>query len=63
MTGPGILRGNPFSGVPLDRIHHLREDQAWLDAGRWEVDIAGTRNPARVSLRPMYDADMARIRA
>ena len=25
-------RTNPFSGVPLDRIHHLRNDQAWLDA-------------------------------
>lgn len=32
MTGPGAIRGNPFSGVPLDRVHHLREDSAWLDA-------------------------------
>jgi 4-methylaminobutanoate oxidase (formaldehyde-forming) len=38
-------------------------DQAWLDAGRWEVDVAGRRYPARVSLRPMYDPEMARIRA
>jgi len=32
MHGPGVLRGNPFSGVPLDRVHHLREDTAWLNA-------------------------------
>lgn len=36
---------------------------AWLDAGRWEVDIAGTKYPAAVSLRPMYDPTMARIKA
>jgi 4-methylaminobutanoate oxidase (formaldehyde-forming) len=38
-------------------------DQAWLDAGQWEVDIAGTRYPAQVSLRPMYDPNMERIKA
>ncbi|MGD9539201.1 MAG: NAD(+) diphosphatase [Alphaproteobacteria bacterium] len=32
MQGPGWLRGNPFSGVPLDRVYQRREDQAWLDA-------------------------------
>ncbi len=35
----------------------------WLAAGRWEVDIAGTRYPAEVSLRPMYDPTSARVRA
>jgi glycine cleavage system aminomethyltransferase T/glycine/D-amino acid oxidase-like deaminating enzyme len=35
----------------------------WLGAGSWEVDIAGTRVPAAVSLRPMYDPTNARIRA
>jgi 4-methylaminobutanoate oxidase (formaldehyde-forming) len=38
-------------------------DQAWCEAGRWEVDIAGRRYPARASLRPMYDAEMKRIKA
>jgi 4-methylaminobutanoate oxidase (formaldehyde-forming) len=38
-------------------------DQAWLDAGRWEVDIAGTRFPARASLKSMYDPDLKRVRA
>ena len=36
--------------------------RAWLDAGSWEVDIAGTRYPARLSLRPLYDAANERIR-
>ncbi len=35
----------------------------WLNSGTWEVDIAGTRHPAEVSLRPMYDPTNARIRA
>jgi glycine cleavage system aminomethyltransferase T len=35
----------------------------WLDAGTWEVDIAGERYDASVSLRPMYDPTSARVRA
>jgi 4-methylaminobutanoate oxidase (formaldehyde-forming) len=35
----------------------------WLAAGTWELDIAGTRYPAEVSLRPMYDPTSARVRA
>jgi 4-methylaminobutanoate oxidase (formaldehyde-forming) len=35
----------------------------WLDAGTWEVDIAGERYAADVSLRPMYDPTSARVRA
>ncbi len=37
--------------------------QAWLDAGAWEVDIAGSRHPARVSLRPLYDPTNSTILA
>jgi len=37
-------------------------DQAYLDAGRWEVDIAGRLFPARASLRPLYDPEMQRIK-
>ena len=36
---------------------------SWLAAGRWEIDIAGKRHPASVSLRPLYDPDMKRIKA
>jgi glycine cleavage system aminomethyltransferase T/glycine/D-amino acid oxidase-like deaminating enzyme len=35
----------------------------WLDAGTWQVDIAGERYAAQVSLRPMYDPTSARVRA
>jgi 4-methylaminobutanoate oxidase (formaldehyde-forming) len=38
-------------------------DQAWLDAGAWTVEIAGREYPAITSLRPLYDPQMARIRA
>jgi glycine cleavage system aminomethyltransferase T/glycine/D-amino acid oxidase-like deaminating enzyme len=43
------------AGVPID-THYLQ-------AGEWEVDIAGRRYPATVSLRPMYDPKMERVRA
>jgi 4-methylaminobutanoate oxidase (formaldehyde-forming) len=36
--------------------------QAWLDAGTWEVDIAGRLYPAITSLKPLYDPDMKRIK-
>ncbi len=36
---------------------------AWLAAGRWEVDVAGVRVPARASLRPLYDPDMKRVKS
>jgi glycine cleavage system aminomethyltransferase T/glycine/D-amino acid oxidase-like deaminating enzyme len=37
-------------------------DQAYLDGGRWEVDIAGRRYPALASLRPLYDPEGKRIK-
>jgi heterotetrameric sarcosine oxidase gamma subunit len=41
-------------GVPVD--------QAWLDAGSWEVEVAGCRHPAALSLAPLYDPKMIRIK-
>jgi 4-methylaminobutanoate oxidase (formaldehyde-forming) len=38
-------------------------NKAYLEEGRWEVDIAGRKYPAEVSLKPMYDPTMARIKA
>ncbi len=38
-------------------------DPAYLQAGKWEVEVAGKLYPAEVSLRPMYDPTMARIKA
>ncbi len=34
----------------------------WLGAGAWEVDVAGTRYPATVTLRPPYDPRSERVR-
>jgi 4-methylaminobutanoate oxidase (formaldehyde-forming) len=38
-------------------------DAAYLEGGTWEVDIAGKRYPARLSLQPYYDPAMERVRA
>lgn len=35
----------------------------YLESGKWEVDVAGTKYPAVVSLKPMYDPTMARVKA
>jgi 4-methylaminobutanoate oxidase (formaldehyde-forming) len=37
-------------------------DAAWLAAGQWEVDVAGKWVPAALSIRPLYDPDMKRIK-
>jgi 4-methylaminobutanoate oxidase (formaldehyde-forming) len=36
---------------------------AYLKDGRWAIEIAGIIYPAEVSLRPLYDPDMKRIRS
>ncbi len=38
-------------------------DQAWLDRGTWEVDIAGKLYPAVASLKPLYDPESKRVKA
>ena len=35
---------------------------AYLDTGTWDVDIAGTRYPAVVSLKPLYDPELKRVK-
>ncbi|MFM8567274.1 MAG: FAD-dependent oxidoreductase [Gemmatimonadota bacterium] len=58
--------GHTLGGaVGLAMIERADEpiDQRWLDAGRWDVEIAGARHPARCSLAPLYDPTNARIRA
>ncbi len=36
--------------------------KAFVETGTWEVDIAGTRYPAGVSLAPMYDPSNSKIK-
>ena len=38
-------------------------DAAWLEAGKWEVEVAGQRWPAVTSLKPLYDPEMKRIKS
>ena len=38
-------------------------DADYFKNGEWEVDIAGRRYPAKVSLRPIYDPGMERVKA
>ena len=38
-------------------------DEAFLNSGKWEVDIAGRSYPAIVSARPLYDPESKRIHA
>ena len=38
-------------------------DPAYLQGGQWEVEVAGKVYPAQVSLRPLYDPNMTRIKA
>ena len=37
--------------------------QAYLDAGSWEVEIAGKSYPAVASLKPLYDPENKRIKS
>jgi 4-methylaminobutanoate oxidase (formaldehyde-forming) len=36
--------------------------KAYLDRGSWEVEIAGTKYPAVISIRPLYDPTSERVR-
>ncbi len=36
--------------------------EEWIAAGRYEVEVAAERIPARVSVRPFYDASRARVK-
>lgn len=38
-------------------------DQAFLDRGIWDVDIAGQRYPVIASLKPLYDPAMKRVKS
>ena len=49
----GLAMVEDEAGIPAEAI----------EEGRFEIDIAGVRYPARASLRPMYDPDRLRIKA
>jgi len=41
------------AGLPVDAV----------DSSAFEIDVAGTRYPARASVRPMYDPERRRVTA
>ncbi len=49
----GLAMVEDEAGIPAEAI----------EEGRFEIDIAGVRYPARASLRPLYDPDRLRIKA
>ena len=56
--------GHTLGGsVGLAMVEGDPVDLAYLEEGTWEVDIAGNIYPAEVSLKPMYDPGMTRIKA
>jgi 4-methylaminobutanoate oxidase (formaldehyde-forming) len=57
----GFTLGGAVGLAMLDAGQPL--DEAWLNEGRFEVDIAGKLHPAVASLKPLYDPDMKRIKA
>jgi glycine cleavage system aminomethyltransferase T/glycine/D-amino acid oxidase-like deaminating enzyme len=52
------------SPVALGLVSHptAAADKAWIEAGRWEVDLAGERLAAAVSFRAPYDPAGLRVR-
>jgi glycine cleavage system aminomethyltransferase T/glycine/D-amino acid oxidase-like deaminating enzyme len=58
--GSAPLPDGKAVGVPSPRLAAL--DQAAIDAATWDVEIAGTRHAATVSLRPLFDPENKKIR-
>jgi len=58
----GHTLGGAVGLAMIETEHAEPINQAYLDEGTWEVDIAGRRHEARVSIRPLYDPDMKRVR-
>ena len=56
--------GHTLGGaVGLAFVHGDPADKAFIESGEWEVEVGARRYPATVSLRPMYDPAMQRVRA
>jgi 4-methylaminobutanoate oxidase (formaldehyde-forming) len=56
--------GHTLGGaVGLAMVEGDPVDAAYIEEGKWEVDIAGTIYPAEVSLKPLYDPGMTKIKA
>jgi 4-methylaminobutanoate oxidase (formaldehyde-forming) len=47
---------------PVESEGEIITDE-FVSSGKYEIDIAGTRFPAKVSLKPMYDPGLKRVRS
>ncbi len=56
----GFTLGGAVGLAMVEATEPITQD--WLDAGQWEVDVAGERFPAVACLRPLYDPTMDRVR-
>ena len=58
---------NSLTKISLRTIKVERGDipltKKYFESGKWEVDIAGVRYPATVSLSPLYDPKNSKIKA
>ena len=57
-----MVIGASVGMVYVKRADGAGIDAAWLEGGRFEVDLAGNRLAAKVSLRCPYDPTGARIK-
>ena len=59
----------PHSPSPLASVELAPKDpilgvtEAYVTSGRWEIEIACERHPARAQLVPPYDPKSLRVRA
>ena len=61
IVGTGLIGASVGLGY-VKRDDGQAIDAAWLDGGRFEVDLAGTRLRAKLSLRAPYDPAGVRIK-
>ncbi len=59
------MYGHTLGGaIGLGYVQHVDSvDQAFIDAGSYEIEVAGHKIAATASLRPMYDPTSARVKA
>ena len=57
----GFTLGGAVGLAMIEAKQHV--DQVYLDAGAWELEVAGARHACIVSLKPLYDPEMLRIKA
>lgn len=58
--GYGYTLGRPIGLGYLRNAEGVGDD--WIASGHYELVVAGEREPCRVSLKPLYDPDGARMR-